>query len=83
MKIFMKVFKIISLSSIIVLSAACGGNKTEKTVDPNSILRIEAMNDIHKKEREMLTTYGVIDQKAGIYRIPIDRAMEVIAAKSN
>ena len=41
------------------------------------------MKEIHEKEQKLLTTYGVVDKEAGIYRIPIDRAMEVIAGEAN
>lgn len=34
-----------------------------------------------RAERELLSTYGVLDRAAGIYRIPIERAMERIAER--
>ena len=75
--------KLISRTVIIFTLTACGGNTTEKPADPNSKLRIEAMKEIHEKEQKLLTTYGVVDKEAGIYRIPIDRAMEVVAGEAN
>jgi len=33
--------------------------------------------DHRAKEHEALTTYGWIDQKAGVVRLPIDRAIEL------
>jgi hypothetical protein len=39
------------------------------------------LNGIRLKEEEALSTYDYIDQKAGIVRIPIDRAMDLIAQR--
>jgi hypothetical protein len=37
------------------------------------------LNDIRLREEDTLSTYGWVDQKAGIVRIPIDRAMDLLA----
>jgi len=39
------------------------------------------LNGIRLKEEQTLATYGWIDQKAGTVRIPIERAMELIAQR--
>jgi len=39
------------------------------------------LNDIRLKEEQTLSTYDYIDQKAGTVRIPIDRAMDLIAQR--
>ena len=39
------------------------------------------LNDIRLKEEQTLSTYGYIDEKAGTVRIPIDRAMDLIAQR--
>jgi hypothetical protein len=39
------------------------------------------LNDIRLKEEQTLSTYGYIDEKAGSVRIPIDRAMDLIAQR--
>ena len=36
--------------------------------------------ELHKKEEASLTTYGWVDRKNGIVRIPIDKAMRIIAS---
>ena len=36
------------------------------------------LSDLHRHEQEMLTTYGWMDQNAGIVRLPIERAKELI-----
>ena len=33
--------------------------------------------ELHAKEARQVTTYGWVDQKAGVVRLPIDRAMEL------
>jgi len=46
-----------------------------------TVLRPEAkaLREQRSREDETLNSYGVIDAKAGIYRIPIDRAMKLLA----
>src|SRR2546421_3009536 len=39
------------------------------------------INDFRLQEEKNLNSYGWIDQKAGIARIPIDRAMELLAQR--
>jgi hypothetical protein len=41
----------------------------------------DQLNKIRNEEDETLETYGWIDQKAGTVRIPIDRAMDLIAQR--
>jgi hypothetical protein len=42
--------------------------------------RVE-INDFRLQEEKTLNSYGWIDQKAGIARIPIDRAMQLLAQR--
>jgi len=37
------------------------------------------LRDLRAREDEILNSYGVIDANKGTYRIPIDRAMELVA----
>ena len=37
------------------------------------------LRELRARETERLTTYGVVDSAQGIYRIPIERAMELAA----
>jgi hypothetical protein len=39
------------------------------------------LNSVRLKEEETLATYDYVDQKAGTVRIPIDRAMDLIAQR--
>jgi len=40
---------------------------------------IRQLNDVIEAQDETLATYGWVDQKAGVVRIPIDRAIEIMA----
>jgi hypothetical protein len=47
-------------------------------------LQISAPADLHEfreKEAQQLTTYGWVNQTAGVVRIPVDRAMELVLQK--
>jgi hypothetical protein len=39
------------------------------------------LNDIRLNEEQILSTYGYVDEKAGVVRIPIERAMDLIAQR--
>jgi len=40
------------------------------------------LTELRKQENQVLHSYGVVDSSKGIYRIPIDRAMNLIAEES-
>ena len=40
---------------------------------------IRQLNDVIRSQDERLATYGWVDEKAGVVRIPIDRAMQIVA----
>ena len=39
----------------------------------------QQLRDLHVEEKEALTRYGWVDRKAGVVRIPIDRAIDLVA----
>lgn len=39
----------------------------------------EELKEVHDWERERLHSYGWIDQTTGVFRIPIERAMQIVA----
>ena len=39
------------------------------------------LNEMRRKEEEALTSYGWVDKNAGVVRIPVSRAMELIAER--
>lgn len=39
----------------------------------------KALRELRAHEDEVLGSYGVVDAKKGVYRIPIDRAMKLVA----
>ena len=41
-----------------------------------------SLNELHAEEKEILTTYKLIDPEKDIYRIPIDRAMQLVAEEA-
>lgn len=50
----------------------------EAQLKPESL----ALRQLRAREAELLHSYAVIDPKKGMYRIPIDRAMEILAEES-
>jgi hypothetical protein len=43
--------------------------------------RATRLAEIRGKEQTVSTTYGWVDQSAGVVRLPIDRAMELVVAE--
>ena len=43
--------------------------------------RAAYLADLRAQQEKQATSYGWVDQKAGIVRIPIERAMDVVAAR--
>jgi hypothetical protein len=50
----------------------------EAVLKPESAL----LRDLRARETEELNSYGVLDAQKGIYRIPIDRAMKLMAEEA-
>jgi hypothetical protein len=43
---------------------------------------LKDLEELHKAEDNLLTTYGWVDQRAGTVRIPIDRAIDILAQRA-
>lgn len=53
---------------------------------PRAAIRVQenplkAMQELSARDTQQLTTYGWVDKQAGVARIPIKRAMEIVAEK--
>ena len=58
--------------------------ETSRTLPPAPRLQVDARKDLAaylKQEQQTLDTYGWVDQKAGVVRVPIDRAMDLLLEK--
>jgi hypothetical protein len=56
----------------------------EREATPGTRLQVDAQNELRQMraaEDAMLNSYGWVDKDAGIVRIPVDRAMEILAKK--
>ena len=49
----------------------------ETQLQPESV----NLKDLQAEEEEILTTYKILDAEKGIYRIPIERAINLLAEK--
>jgi hypothetical protein len=59
-------------------------DKYEEKAFPQPLLEKDErgqLNDIRLKEEQTLSTYDYVDKNAGTVRIPIDRAMDLIAQR--
>lgn len=57
---------------------------TREQIVDEVVLRPEsiALRELRAREEAVLNTYDVVDAQRGIYRIPIERAMELMAERS-
>ncbi|HXV81820.1 MAG TPA: hypothetical protein VEG60_18215 [Candidatus Binatia bacterium] len=56
----------------------------EREATPQLRLQVDApgeLRQMRQAEEAVLTSYGWVDKDAGIVRIPVDRAMEILAKK--
>jgi hypothetical protein len=82
---------LVLLASLLVYGARYRGLPATREMGPESSFRHgpEERSSIARDwvtqdrlVREHLTTYGWVDREAGVVRIPIERAMEMVAAES-
>jgi hypothetical protein len=45
--------------------------------DERALLRVKNLTELNKSNKELLTTYGWVDQTQGVLHLPIERAMEL------
>ena len=45
----------------------------------NAANRRQSLKELHEKEAKQMSSYGWVDQKAGVVQLPIERAMELTA----
>ena len=58
--------------------------ENDRTLPPEPRLQVTAPKDLKQykaAQDEILNSYGWVDQKAGIVRIPIDRAMDILVSR--
>lgn len=56
----------------------------ERELNPQPRLEVDApskLREMRAGEDALLNSYGWVDKNAGVVRIPIDRAMEILASK--
>ncbi len=64
---------------IVVIAVSVSGQRFEEArVDAISHSGYPDLRQTHTGSVEKLTHYKVLDQDAGVYRIPIDRAMKLV-----
>ena len=64
---------------VIVLFQYFSLQSQEDIYDAQLAPQSAALLDLRAKEDEVLNSYAVVDSTKGIYRIPIDRAMKLLA----
>lgn len=55
----------------------------ENAVYNEATIPSQELVEIRQSAEKLITEYGVIDQQKGVYRIPIDNAMELVVKDYN
>jgi F0F1-type ATP synthase membrane subunit b/b' len=66
-------------ATVSAFSAAPDNITKELEWRANAASRRQTLKELHEKEAKQASSYGWVDQKAGIVQLPIDRAMELTA----
>ncbi len=68
--------------SLLVLDQYFGLVTDETIYDKQLAPQSVALRDLRAREDETLNSYKVIDSAKGVYQVPIERAMELVAEES-
>jgi len=66
---------VIFVAFVYMLSSMYQYNRYTTEVDVSANSAYYQIEELNEKEEEILTTYGVVNAEEGIYRIPIDSAI--------
>ena len=80
-----KSFKIVAIacSAFLFFLTGCASDSVPETTgsavtDAKKI----SIEELHSEEQKVLTSYALLDAKKQTYRIPVSKAMELIAAET-
>ena len=66
----------------LMLSALNDGKSTVDLGDPSALAPIEKIRQLRAEDQRQLTTYELIDKEKGVWRIPIDVAIDRLVAEN-
>jgi hypothetical protein len=72
---------VVILVAVVVLFGWYGQVAQDAQSELTSTDNYQLLQETRTQQQEALSQYGVVDEEAGVYRIPIDRAMDVVAAE--
>ena len=72
---------VVILVAVVVLFGWYGQVAQETQAEANSAQNYEMLQQAEMEAQQALTQYKVVDEEEGVYQIPIDRAMDVIATE--
>lgn len=67
--------------AVVVLFGWYGQVTQETQAEASSLQNYELQQQTQAEAEQALTQYGVVDEEVGVYRIPIDQAMDIIATE--
>lgn len=72
---------VVILVSVVVIFGWFDQVTQETRAEAANVQNYELLQESEAEAEEVLTQYGVVDEDEGIYRIPVDEAMEIMATE--
>jgi type II secretory pathway pseudopilin PulG len=72
---------VVILVAVVVLFGWYGQVAQDTRARQTNTDNYELLQETRTQQERTLSQYGVIDEEEGVYRIPIDRAMDVVATE--
>lgn len=72
---------VVILVAVVVLFGWYGQVAQDTQAEMTSTENYQLLQETRTKQQEALSQYGVVDEEEGVYRIPIDRAIDVVATE--
>lgn len=72
---------VVILVAVVVLFGWYWQVAQERRAEASDMGNYQLLQEIQTQQEQALTQYGVVDEGEGVYRIPIDRAMDIVATE--
>lgn len=72
---------VVILVAVVILFGWYGQVAQDTEAAATNTDNYELLQETRREAEQTLTQYGVVDEEEGVYRIPIDRAMDVVATE--
>ncbi len=73
----------VAVTGVVMLNNHFGSVREDVSFEQVAEDTLMSLEEVRTAEDEILTSYELVDTAAGVYRIPLERAIEIVAEESN